>query len=220
MHTGIVGEFRMEGRSHHSSLPDSDGISAFGGKDLDAFSHMGNFGRADENHFEWGFIQFSLKVAKKLALTDGAVDLASVGVAADADVEGAKAVLRGIFDFFGEKNGPGAGAESWLGFYKISQLVESSFAKELQKSAGFAAWDDEAVDVVELLRLLDEDNFGTEFLEPTAVGIKIALQGQDSDDHWAKSVSITDIGEHRRNCVSTSILTDRAEKGSKALKAR
>ena len=135
-----------------------------------------------------GIHPISLKVAKKLALADGAVDLASVGVAADADVEGAKAVLRGIFDFFGEKDRPGAGAESWLGSYKIFQFVESSFAEELQKSAGFAAWDDEAVDVVELLRLFDEHNFGTEFLEPAAVGIKIALQGQDSDDHWLKSV--------------------------------
>ena len=47
--------------------------------------------------------------------------------------------------------------------------------------------------MVELLRLLDEDNFGTKLFEPAAVRIKIALQGQNADDHWTKSVSIADI---------------------------
>ena len=184
MDAGIFGEFRMEGRSHRSSLPDGDGIGTLGGKDLDAFSDMGNFGRADENHFQRGFIEFALRVANKRALADGAVDLASVSIAADADVEGAKTRLGGIFDFFGEEDGAGAGSESGLCAYKILQLSESGIAEEFQKSSGFASGDYEAVDLVELLRLFNEDDFGAEFFEAAAVGVKIALQGQDSDDHW------------------------------------
>ncbi len=220
MDAGIFGEFRMEGRSHSSSLPDGDGVGAFGGEDLHAFSHMGNFGRADEDHFQWGLVEFAFEIADKLALADGAVDLASIGVAADADIEGAKPVLCGIFNFFGEKDSPGAGAESRLEANELFKLFEAGFAKKLQKSARFATRDHEAVNVVELLRLFDEHNFRTELFEPATVGVKITLQGQDSDDHWTEGVSTAEIGEHTRNSVATSILTDRAGKGSKALKAR
>jgi hypothetical protein len=34
-----------------------------------------------------------------------------------------------------------------------------------------------------LLGLFDEDNFGAEFFEAAAMGVEIALQGQDSDFH-------------------------------------
>ena len=36
---------------------------------------------------------------------------------------------------------------------------------------------------VELLGLLDEHNFGAQLLEPEAVSVEIALQGQDTDFH-------------------------------------
>ena len=127
------------------------GIGAFGGEDFDAFSDMDNFG-ARMKTISSGDSSELPRRREELALADGAVDLASVGVAADADVEGAKAVLRGIFDFGGEQDCAGAGAESGLGVDEFFQLVESGFAEELQEGPGFAAGDDEAVDVVELLR--------------------------------------------------------------------
>jgi hypothetical protein len=34
-----------------------------------------------------------------------------------------------------------------------------------------------------LLGLFDKENFGAEFFEAAAVGVEIALQGQDSDFH-------------------------------------
>ena len=188
MDASVVGKFGMKGCGHRSSLPDSDGVRALGGENLHAFSHVGNFRRTDEDHFQGGLVTLAFEIADKLTLSDGAVDLASVGIAADADVERAKTVLSGVFNFFGEEDRTGAGAESWLGSYKIFQFVESSFAEEFQKCARFAARDDEAVDVVELLRLFDEHDFGAEFLEAAAVRVKITLQGQDSDDHWLKSV--------------------------------
>ena len=78
----------MEGGGHRSSLPDGDRVVAFGGDDFDACADLFDFGGADEDHFQRG-------VAEE-ALADGAVDLASVGVAADADVEGAEAFLSGF----------------------------------------------------------------------------------------------------------------------------
>ncbi len=45
------------------------------------------------------------------AFADGAVELASVGVAADADVDCAEAGLLGIFNFSGQQDCAGAGAE-------------------------------------------------------------------------------------------------------------
>src|SRR6266436_3952171 len=91
MHAGIVRKFGMKCGSHDSSLPDCDGITALGGNYFDVRSHALNFRGTDKNHLQWGVSQF--------AGADGAVDLAPVGVAANANVEHAQARLPGIFHF-------------------------------------------------------------------------------------------------------------------------
>ena len=48
---------------------------------------------------------------------------------------------------------------------------------------GLAAGDDQAVDLVQLLRLFDEHNFSAQLFEPLAVSVEIALEGKDSDFH-------------------------------------
>src|SRR5579863_8317754 len=121
MDASIFGEFGVEGGSHGSSLPNGDGVGAFGGENLDSFSDMRDLWSADENHFQWGFFKFAPEIADKLALADGAIDLASIGVAPDADVERAESRLGGVFDFLGEKDGTGAGAESW---FEENELLE------------------------------------------------------------------------------------------------
>ena len=175
MHAGVVGEFGVEGGGHSFSLADGYGIVPLCGEDFYAFADVLDFGGTDEDHFDGR--------GAEEALADGAVDLASVGVAADADVEGAEAFLLGILDFGGEQDGSGAGAEGGLGVDEILQLCEAFFAEKFQECAGFAARDDEAVDGIELLGFFDEDDFGAEFFEAEAVGVEIALQGQDSDFH-------------------------------------
>jgi hypothetical protein len=50
-------------------------------------------------------------------------------------------------------------------------------AEQFEKRAGFAAGDDEAFDLVELVGLADQHDFCAEFFEAAAVGIEIALQG-------------------------------------------
>src|SRR5207249_10242394 len=79
MHARVVGKFGMKGGSHDSSLPDGDGIAAFGGNDFHVWPYAFNFGCADENHLQGRISQFSG--------ADGAVDLTAVGVEPNAYVE-------------------------------------------------------------------------------------------------------------------------------------
>ncbi len=79
MHTRVVGKLRMEGCGHRSSLADGYGIAAFSGDNFDSGADAFDFGGADKNHLQ--------RFIAESAFADGAVDLTSVGIAADADVE-------------------------------------------------------------------------------------------------------------------------------------
>jgi hypothetical protein len=172
---GIFREFGVEGGGHGFSLLNRYRILPFCSEDFDAFADVLAFRGANENHFDG-------RCAEE-AFADGAIDLASVGVAADSDVEGAQAFLIGILYFGGKEDGSGARAKSGLGANEVLQFSESLFAKQFEERAGFAARDDESVDGVELLGLFDEDNLGAKFFKTAAVGIEIALQGQNSYFH-------------------------------------
>ena len=179
VHTGILRKLRVEGCGYHSSLPDGDRvfISAFGGDDFDARADTFDLGSADEDHLdgpagECGF-----------AGADRAVDLASIGVAADADVERAEPRLVRIGDFFRQHNGSGTGAEGRLEPHELFELLKTLLAEDFQECTGLATGDDEAFDVVELLRLFNEHNFSAQLFEPLAVSVEIALEGKDSDFH-------------------------------------
>jgi len=175
VNAGIFRELRMEGGGHGSSLPDGDGIWAFGGEDLYAFSDMRDFGSANENHFQRRFVEFALQIADKPALADGAVDLTSIGVAADTNVERAEPGLGRILDFVGEEDGAGTGSESRLEANELFKLFEAVRTEQFEEGARFASRDHEAVDVVELLGPFYEDDFGPQLFEPAAVRVKIAL---------------------------------------------
>jgi len=186
---GVGRKFGVKSCGHGSSLLYHDGIAAFGGQDFNAFSDVDDLGGADENHFERRFAESSLMritgpiAGEELAFANGAVDLAPVGVAADADVERADASLGRVFNFGGKKNCAGAGTEGGLHFDELFELLKSGVAEELEEGAGLASGDDEAVDVVKLLGLFDEHNFGAQLFKPAAVSVEIALQGQDTDGH-------------------------------------
>src|SRR5579863_8027020 len=100
----------MEGGSHGSSLPDGDRITAFRGDDFDAISYVLYFRGSDEDHFQRPFPDrgvvriTTLGLRYEFAFADGAVDLSSVGIAADADVKGAEPGLRRVFYFSGEQD--------------------------------------------------------------------------------------------------------------------
>src|SRR5438876_12452150 len=90
MHSRIVGKFRMEGCGHDFSLAHGDGILIFalGREDFYSFSDAFNFRCANENHLGGRTVVGDF--------TNGAVDLLSIVVAADADVLGGESGLPGI----------------------------------------------------------------------------------------------------------------------------
>src|SRR5438876_8886812 len=77
----VVGELRMEGCGHDFSLAHGDGILIFalGGEDFYTLAYTLDFGCANENHLGGR--------TGEDAFADGAVALASIGVAANRDVE-------------------------------------------------------------------------------------------------------------------------------------
>src|ERR1700691_2540088 len=113
MHASVLRQFRMEGRSHHSSLPYCDRIfvNAFGRDYLDARANALNLGGADEDHFQRRTIQHSLP--------NGTVNLTAVSIAADADVKRAQSGLLRILHLTGEQNRAGTSAECRLRAHEL-----------------------------------------------------------------------------------------------------
>src|SRR5208282_3955529 len=106
----------MESCRHHSSLPNRNRVFAFGGENFDVGTDALDFWGANKNHFQWRAFQL---VRKESAFADGAVELPPVGVAADADVDGAEAGLLWVFDLSGQQDCSSAGAESGLDPHKF-----------------------------------------------------------------------------------------------------
>ncbi len=183
MDARVGGEFGVEGGGHDSSLPDSYGIIAIGGEDFHAGTDTFNLWGADEDHFERRGSGLAVESAQKFTFTNGAIELAAVGVAADADIDGAEAGLLGIFDFCRQQDCAGAGAEGGLHAHELFQLFEAVFAQQFKERARFTSGDHEAVDFIELLGPLDECNVSAQLLEAAAVSIEIALQRQNSYFH-------------------------------------
>lgn len=185
MNAGIVAEFRMEGCSHGLALANDHRIIALGGQNLHAFANALDFWRADEYHLD--------RHIAKQALSNGAVNLTSVSVATDSDVECTQAELPGIFHFFGKQDCTGTGAKGRLQAHEIFQLLKTCVAKEPEERAGLTAWDDKAVDLIELLRLLDQHHSCTEFFQSLAVGVEIALERENADNGgslWVLAISL------------------------------
>jgi hypothetical protein len=172
---GIVGEFGVKRGGHGFSLADSDRIGAFGGEDFYAFSDVFDFRGAYEDHFQRG--------VPEQTFADRAVNLASVGVASDTDVESPESFLLRIFYLGSKQDCSRAGSERGLDPNELFELFESFFAEKFQEGAGFSTWNDQSIDLVELLRFLDKYNFSAEFLETAAMGVKVSLKGQNSDFH-------------------------------------
>ena len=167
----------MEGGGEDVSLLDEDGEAGALGEDGDAGSGLHDAGSADVDELE--------RAAEKFGVgdLDGAVDLASVGIALDGGVEDSEAGLRGVGDFFCEEDAASAGSEGGPGGDERLQRAEEAVTlEEFEERRGFAAWDDEAVDVVELLRLADEDWGGSRFAKSGGVGVEVALDGEDADE--------------------------------------
>jgi len=179
---GIVGEFGVKRGGHGFSLADGDRIGAFGGEDFYAFADVFDFRGAYEDHFQRG--------NSKQTFADRAVNLAAVGVAPDADVEGSESFLLRIFYLGGKQDCSRACSKGRFDANKPLELFESFVAEKFQEGTGFSTWNDQSIDSVELLWFLDKYNFSAEFLKTAAVCVKISLKGKDSYCHSLVGSSI------------------------------
>src|SRR5277367_1821779 len=137
----IVGEFGMERGRHGASLLNGYGsiIVTLGSDNFYAFPDMLDLRGADKNHFQR---RLGAITVQQFAFTDGAVDLTSVGIAADANVERAQANLLGIFYFSRQQDRAGAGAKGGFVLDELFQFFESAIPEEFEKRAGFTARND------------------------------------------------------------------------------
>src|ERR1019366_1741745 len=156
----VVGKLGVKRRRHDASLPHGDGIFiiAFSSKNFDAGTDARNLWGTDEDHFH--------RFISELSLADGAVNLAAIGVAANADIERTESGLLRVFHFGRQQDGSGTGAESGFQADKLLELFEAGFAEEFEERPGFAAGDNEATDFIELLGFFDEHNLSAQLLKP------------------------------------------------------
>jgi hypothetical protein len=177
VNAGVGTEFGVEGGGHRLALANYDGILALGSQNLYTRPKAFDSGCTYENHFD--------RCVTEQPFPDGAVDLAAIGVAANVDVDRAQSELFGILNFLGKENRASAGAKGWFQAHKIFQLFETCLAEQLEECAGFPAGDHEAVDGIELLGFLDQHDSGAEFFQALAVGVEVALEGEDADRRWS-----------------------------------
>src|ERR1019366_4039727 len=173
----IVGQLGMESCCHDTSLPHQHGISAVFRQDFYALTHALDPRRANKDHLQ----RFAAERAG--GFDDGGIDLASVSVAADRNVDRIEALLMRVLDLFGQHDRSGAGAERGLAVHEITQLLKSFFTEELQKGTRLAPWNNQAIDLAELLRFADEYNFCAQFFQAAAMRIEIALEGKNTNLH-------------------------------------
>jgi hypothetical protein len=66
---------------------------------------------------------------------------------------------------------------------EVAETLEHLRRKQFQERCGFAAGDNKAVDMVEVFGFADERDRRPKFFEAAAMGIKIALECEDTDFH-------------------------------------
>lgn len=166
----------MECRGHQISLPHQHRVTIAAGEDLDFGSGLDDAGGADEDHLQRIARQGSRRSK------DGGVDLASVGVALHHGIEQAERALRGVLDIARQQNCTGASAEDGLLSGEVAQFVEEMPAlEELEHGSGFAAGQDQAVQLIQLLRVADFNRVGSGVGERGGVGGVVSLNGQHAD---------------------------------------
>src|ERR1017187_5851020 len=107
----------MEGRRHHTSLSHQDRIVTPLGKNFDTVANALDARCADEDHLQ-------RSVAESAdGFENGGINLPSVGVAADCDVERVQARLMRILYLLRQQNRASASSERGLAMDEFIQLL-------------------------------------------------------------------------------------------------
>ena len=165
----------MEGGGEDVAFTDEDRKVVAGGESFDLRAGVSDAGGTYEDHLEWAAGEFC-----RLG-EDGGVDLAAVGVALDGDVKDSEGFLRRVQHVSCQENCSGAGAEGWRGCDEGFEGSEEAVAlEEFEEGSGFAAGDDEAVQIDEFGWGADEFCRRAESSEGFGVGFECALEGEDA----------------------------------------
>src|ERR1035438_914205 len=167
----------MKGCGHHTSLPHQHGIVAAFRVSVDRLPNALNRWPSNEHHLQ--------RIAAERAggFDNGGIDLPSVAVAANRDIKSVPAGLMRVLDLLGQQDCARTGPKGRLAVHKIVQLLKALLAQQLQKGTGLASWNNQAVDLIELLRLADKYNLRAQFFQAAAMRIEIALQCENTDFH-------------------------------------
>src|SRR4051812_15602839 len=168
MYACVRAEFRMECCDQRLALGNRHWIVTLTCNRLHFWADARNLWGADEDHFNWRPAEYPL--------ANRTIDLPPVGVPPDADIDCTQPLLSRIFNFPGQQDGACARAKCWFKPNKLFQSLETGFAKKFQKRARLAAGDHQPIDLIELLGLLDQDNFRPKLFQPSPVRVEVALQ--------------------------------------------
>src|SRR5580704_15658523 len=139
-------------------------------------------GRADEDGFHLPRTCPLLKIAGRLYVRNLAVDLPSVSVALDGEVERAEALLLRVAHFLCQQDRTRAGPEDWFLTCEFTQrLVEAHEVDELEHGCAFPPGYHKAVDGLQFFGSAHEDGLGARAFERFCVRFEIALQRENSD---------------------------------------
>src|SRR5262249_52037360 len=123
----IVAELGMECCGHRLPFPHNHRVVAFGGDYFHTWSELLNLWSGDKHHLQRRIAQF--------AGADGTVDLATIGVSTDSDVESAQPGLRRVGNFLSQHDGARARAEGRFHAHEFLELGEALLTKNSQKGS-------------------------------------------------------------------------------------
>ncbi len=161
MHAPVLRQLRVKSGRQVTALLNQNRVAGVFGENMHPTPDTADDGGADEDRFELPGASAGEEFASRRHRTDGAIDLPSVGIAFDRDINQTETRLPRRGNVSRHQNRAGAGAEQGAPCSKPDKRIQQPFlVDELQHGRAFPARDDEPFDEVKLLRATDENGVG------------------------------------------------------------
>ena len=144
-----------------TTLLNQNRVAAVFGENAHPLPDAADDGRADEHRFEFSGAGAGEEVVSRRHRADGTIDLPSVGIALDRNINQTEARLPRRGDVGRHQDGTGAGAEQGVPRGEPDERIEQPLlADELQHGRTFPAGNNKPFDKVKLLGATDENGVG------------------------------------------------------------
>ena len=144
-----------------TALLNQNRVAAVFGENVHAIPDTPDDGGADEDRFEFSGTGAGEEFTSRRHRADGTIDLPSVGIAFDRDINQTEARLPRGGNVGRHQDGTGAGAEQRVPRGERDEWIEQPFlGDQFQHGRTFPAGDDEPFDEIELLGATDENGVG------------------------------------------------------------